>query len=167
MVISKKEFVKIVQEYMGIINSLCQIYFSTKQDQEDVRQDIILQLWRSIPNFQGKSKWSTWIYKVSLNTILAQTRREEKSLKWEDYHHFSGSKELTVEFVDDDLLALEQILAMLKPTDKALVILYLEGYTNKEIGDILNQSTTNITTRLSRIRIKLKALAKKMDHDIK
>jgi len=75
--VSRKEFVNLIKEYQGLINSLCNIYFVSEEDKKDSRQDIILQLWRAYPSFRKESKISTWIYKVALHTILSKIKRKK------------------------------------------------------------------------------------------
>ncbi|MBE9461042.1 RNA polymerase sigma factor [Dyadobacter subterraneus] len=74
---NKTHFVKVIQEHQGIINSICRIYYMDIEDIKDARQDIILQLWKSLPTFRNDSKISTWIYKVALNTILSKVKKNK------------------------------------------------------------------------------------------
>lgn len=76
----KRDFVRIIDSNQGIITSLCKAYYASADDQKDVFQDIVLQLWKSFESFRGESKISTWIYRVSLNTILAKVRDEKKKI---------------------------------------------------------------------------------------
>lgn len=80
---SEKEFIRTIQDHGGIINSICRTYFSSPDDFKDARQDVILQLWRSFPTFTGGSKVSTWIYKVTLNTILAKRKKDRNDVSSE------------------------------------------------------------------------------------
>ncbi len=161
----KKEFVEIIQANQGIINSICRIYFLTQEDQKDARQEIILQLWKSFFSFKGDSKISTWIYKVALNTVLKQKRKlDNKSIEIEPQR---VANLLVQANLDDDFQQLQQLISLLQAEEKALVILHLEGYNHKEIGHALNISPTNVSTRLNRIRTKLKSLYKKYTHESK
>lgn len=159
----KKQFVEIVQENQGIIISICSVYFITQEDQKDAQQEIILQLWKSFPSFRGASKVSTWIYKVALNTVLNQKRKlasKPKKIESKSALHLTISTR-----ADDDFQQLQQVISFLKPEDKAFVILYLEGYNHREIADTLNTTPTNVSTRLNRIKTKLKSLYKKHTHE--
>jgi RNA polymerase sigma-70 factor, ECF subfamily len=124
-------------------------------DRKDVFQDIVLQLWKSFESFRGESEISTWIYRVSLNTILTKVRNEKRKITTESI----SSEELTFSnaMADDNIELLNTVLQFLKGLDKAIVILYLEGYKNKEVAQILNLSATNVSTRLNRVKIELKA----------
>ena len=162
----KEQFLQTVQSNQGIINSICRVYYPRVEDQKDARQEIILQLWKAFPSFRGAAKVSTWIYKVALNTILNQLKK--KTIKWEATADANSLIDLQdAPIVDDDIQQLQQIISLLKAEDKALVILYLEGYNHKEIGATLNTSPTNISTRLNRIKKRLKTLYKKYNHELK
>mgnify|MGYP001801804289 CR=1 FL=1 len=79
---SKKDFLKLVNDHISIIYSLCSIYYKEAEDKKDAQQDIIYQLWKSYPSFKGQSAWSTWIYRVSLNTILSKVAKEKKKVRY-------------------------------------------------------------------------------------
>ncbi|MEL6942899.1 MAG: sigma-70 family RNA polymerase sigma factor, partial [Bacteroidota bacterium] len=133
----------------------------TIEDQQDARQDIVLQLWKSFPNFRGESTINTWIYRVSLNTILAKIRNQKRRISTtslEEENVFSTPLPIGI---DDDVQQLKIIIDALKEQDKAVVILHLEGYKNKEIAVILETTPSNVSTRLNRIKTTLKNYYKK------
>jgi RNA polymerase sigma-70 factor, ECF subfamily len=154
MELKKRNFIQIINENRGTIRSLCKIYYRSNEDQKDAFQDIILQLWKSFDTFRGESEITTWIYRVSLNTILTKIKKEKKSVTVEpiDVHHLyiSNAK------ADDNVEFLFIIIQSLKDIDKAIVVLHLEGYQNKEIAEILNMSPTNVGTRFNRVKSQLK-----------
>lgn len=143
-----------MNENRGIINSLCKVYYENSEDQKDAFQDIILQLWISFDSYRGESKISTWIYRVSLNTILTKKRRDEKSISKEPFHPLHQN--LAQAKADDNVELLFIIIQSLKDIDKAIIVLYLEGYKNKEIAEILKMSSTNVATRFNRLKSQLK-----------
>lgn len=161
----KRNFIRIVESNQGIIKSLCNAYYVSYEDQKDVFQDIVLQLWKSFETFRGDSEISTWIYRVSLNTILAKIRKEKKKIATE-YIRYS---ELTFSdaMADDDAELLNMVLQSLRKLDKAIVILYLEGYKNKEISQMLMLTPTNVSTRLNRIKSELKAKFQNRHHEFR
>lgn len=154
MELKKQYFVQIVNDNIGTIRSLCKIYYGSDEDQKDAFQDIVLQLWKSFDTFRGESEIGTWIYRVSLNTILTKNKNEKKSVVAEpiDLHHFYVANAKA----DDNVELLFIIIQSLKHIDKAIVVLHLEGYQNKEIAEILNMSPTNVSTRFNRIKSQLK-----------
>jgi len=135
------------------------------EEQKDARQEIILQLWKSYPHFRGDAKPSTWIYKVALNTVLNLIKKKRKEPNTHDFEELN--RLANPPLLDDDLQQLKYIISLLNEEDKALVILYLEGYKHQEIGHTLNISPTNVSTRLNRIKEKLRTLYKKYNHESK
>lgn len=150
-----EEFLKITDQFQGIITNLCRAYYTSLEDRRDARQDIILQLWKSFKTFKGESSISTWIYRVSLNTILNKRRKEAKRVDKESIHVLRNTIAAKVGFNDTNQL-LEHLLNSLKYEDKAIFILKLEGYGNQEIADLLGLSTTNVSTKIYRIKNTLK-----------
>lgn len=126
---------------------------------------MVLQLWKSIDTFQGHSTINTWIYKVSLNTLLNKTRSHNKSVPVEPldiHHHFLSNAK-----ADDNVELLHLTIQSLNDIDKAIVILYLEGYKNKEIAKLLSMTPTNINTRFSRLKSQMKMKFNIQSHEIK
>lgn len=153
---SKERFIQMINRHLGIINSLCSVYYQQKEDQNDTRQDIILQLWKSFPTFRNESKVSTWIYKVGINTILSKIRKEKKLPENVSLDNSTLLATLTPPQVDDSLQLFKQIIQTLKYLDRAIIILHLEGYQNKEIAAMLHLTATNVSTRMNRIKTELK-----------
>jgi len=158
------EFVKKVEQHQGIINNLCRLYYSNLEDQKDTRQDIILQLWKSYPKYRGESQLSTWIYSVSLKTILAKIRKQNRRISTDTFEQVGAVQLPAVMGMDDDIQLLNSIIKSLQGEDKAMVILFLEGYHNKEIAELLGISASNVSTRLHRIKNKLKDQYQKLNH---
>ncbi|MCE6992790.1 RNA polymerase sigma factor [Dyadobacter sp. CY323] len=153
----EKDFIITIQHHSGIINSICGNYFPKSDDFKDARQDVILQLWRSFPTFRGGSKISTWIYKVALNTILAKRKKDYKlganePISQAHLDQISSGADLTM----DDIQEFSWLISKLDDCDKAIVMLLMEGYLNKEIAVILDLTATSISTRVNRLKHKLK-----------
>jgi RNA polymerase sigma-70 factor (ECF subfamily) len=153
----EKDFIKTIQEKSGIINSICSAYFPKLDDFKDARQDVILQLWRSFPTFRSESKISTWIYKVALNTIIAKSKKVQKHklnepISQAHIDQISSSTDLSA----DGTQEFTWLVSKLDDCDKGIFMLLVEGYTNKEIALILNLTATNVSTRLNRLKNKLK-----------
>jgi len=149
----KQNFIRIINDHHGIVKSLCKAYYTRYEDQKDAYQDIILQLWRSFDTFRGESQLSTWIYRVSLNTLLTKVRNERNKIIAEPLPVSGPASPMA----DDDRELLGMVMQSLKDVDKAIVILYLEGYKNKEIPHMLGITLTNVSTRLNRVKTELKA----------
>ena len=163
MGLPKQDFIRIINDHQGIVRSLCKAYYTSHDDQKDAYQDIILQLWKSFDTFRGESQLSTWIYRVSLNTLLTKVRNERNKVIAEPI----SDQVAPMMMADDDRELLGMVLQSLKDVDKAIVILYLEGYKNKEISQMLDITPTNISTRLNRVRTELKAKFKNHRYELR
>lgn len=145
----RQQFLRQLQQHQGIVHSLSRSYFANEEDRKDAFQEIVLQLWKSYPAYRGDSAVSTWMYRVALNTIFNLLKQRRLTFA-------TLPEQLAVEAEDHSEL-LRTVLSQLNPSDRALVILYLEGYSYQEIADIRAISLTNVSTRLSRIRQKLRS----------
>lgn len=142
---------------MGIIYKICKLY-AAEEDQEDLKQEIIFQLWRSYPSFRGKSKFQSWMYRVSLNTAMLGLRaRKLKYSRLPDH-------ELDIQDPPDDnenqesrIRQMYKEISKLKDLDKTIIFLHLEECSYQEISEISGISIKNVSVRLTRIREKLRA----------
>lgn len=146
--------------YSGIIIKICRAYTDSQEDFEDYYQEVCLQIWRSKDKFRGNSKWSTWIYRLTLNICLTLTREKKKTRQ---YHSTDGinqneGEEDNTAFSDEDLSLLYEAIKHLSDVDKAVILLYLEEKPNKEIAEIIGTTANNIGVRVSRIKERLKKL---------
>ena len=155
--ISKTEFTALIQQHQGILYKVSSIYAKDQEDQKDLYQEIVYQLWKSIDSFQSKSKLSTWIYRLALNTSIAHLNKEKKRI---DKNRLELDFKMPVENYDptyeERLKQLYALIQSLNIIEKGIILLYLEGKSYEEIAQITGFSTSNIGTRLSRIKQKLK-----------
>jgi len=146
--------------YSGIIIKICRAYTDSQEDFEDYYQEVCLQIWRSKDRFRGDSKWSTWIYRLSLNICLTLIKKKKKNRQ----HHtsdYSLQDEITEDshaFSDESLNLLYDAIRRLSEIDRAVILLYLEEKPNKEIADIIGTTPNNIGVRVNRIKERLKKL---------
>ncbi len=156
---NKEEFLKLIEEHKLIIYKICNSYCKKTNDRDDLAQEITYQLWRSFNHFNGSVKFSTWMYRVALNvaiTFYRKTKKSEAIIQLaEPDTEIEDSKEDTSE-LEKNIIALQQFINELKELDKALMILYLEEKNYSEIAEILGITETNVATRISRIKDKLK-----------
>lgn len=147
-------FLRLLKTHDGIISKICRLYADGAPDREDLAQEIAYQLWRSFPSFRGESKAATWIYRVALNTAMARFRKRGVSL------FFPGKSPEPTEDVpeNDDTEALLLAIRRLPPGERALVSLYLEDLSYREIGHILGVSESNVGVKLHRAKEKLKKI---------
>ena len=151
---AKQTFVKQIFPHQGLIRSLCTVYFTDDEDQKDAFQDVLLQLWKSYGTFRGESSLVTWIYRVALRTLVNKARRQSRMLTCAYY----PEHEITNPSEQESAEVIRYALSRLSPSDKALVLLYLEGYRYQEIAELLSISATNVSTRLNRIKQKMKVI---------
>ncbi|MEQ8237608.1 MAG: sigma-70 family RNA polymerase sigma factor [Cyclobacteriaceae bacterium] len=154
-------FEHIIKEYHPMIYKICRVYADII-DFEDLYQEVLVNIWKSLKNFQGKSKLSTWIYRVTLNTAMTYYRNEKKrqtktdefsveipSLQDDD----SGEKEKQIEH-------LYNAISQLKKEDRSVIILYLEEKSYEEISEITGLTISNVGVKINRIKKKLFELLK-------
>ena len=135
------------------------MYCNSREDKEDLFQDIILQLWQAYGSFKGDSKVSTWIYRVALNNAITRFRKETKHEK------FSGIDDNTFEIAavdskeeNEKVNQMYEAIKKLPEIDRAITMLYMDNYSYKEIGDVIGLSESNIGFKLTKIRAKLKTI---------
>jgi RNA polymerase sigma-70 factor (ECF subfamily) len=151
------DFLTTIKENEGIIYKLIRIYAEQYDDQQDLYQEIICQLWKSYNSFQGNSKISTWIYKVALNTSLAHIKLKRKHSGKVSIQDVRLQIEDKIETqLEDKIADMYKKIRQLNEIDRAIIFLFLEGKNYEEIALISGFSVTNIGTRLSRIKQKLK-----------
>lgn len=164
---SKNQFLKIIDEHQKIITSLCSVYYKNLEDRHDARQDVILQLWKSFPTYRGDAEVSTWIYRVSLNTILSKKRKERRRPISEPIDPDKETIRAYKSGADDTLQLFNRLLNALDDLDRAVIILHLEGYKNIEIAEMLGVSQTNVSTKLYRIKVELRRKLKMYNDEFK
>lgn len=156
-----EDFYKIhILPYSGIIIKICRAYSNSQEDFEDYYQEVCLQIWRSRDKFQGKSKWSSWIYRISLNVCLTLLKKDSKQRS--NYTLTENIPEKVVEdskaFSSESLNQLYAAIKQLSETDRAVILLYLEERSQKEIAEIMGTNANNIGVRVKRIKARLKKL---------
>ena len=158
---SEKEFLSLVDQHQGIIHKICRLYRDTIEDREDLFQEIMFQLWQSFPAFEGRSKISSWMYRIALNTALASFRKKKPTIFYPD-----TIPEHADERPDDPrLLQQEQLMNALKKLDdgeKAIIALYLDDISYAEIAAIIGISETYVGVKLNRIKTKLQQKLKRI-----
>ena len=154
-----EELLKQINKHKAILFKICNVYCKNESDREDLAQEIIYQLLRSYENFTPHYRFSTWMYRVALNVAISfyrKTRTAGSVIRlMETTIEVEDKTEDTVE-LEKNINRLQVFISELKELDKALMILYLEEKNYKEISEILGITETNIATKLSRIKDKLK-----------
>ena len=146
--------------YSGIIIKICRAYTDSQEDFEDYYQEVCLQIWRSKDKFRGDSKWSTWIYRLSLNICLTLIKKKKKTRQYfnnDAVNQYEEGEENSA-FSNENLDFLYEAIKRLSEIDRAIILLYLEEKPNKEIAEIIGTTPNNIGVRVNRIKELLKKL---------
>lgn len=163
---NREEFIEQIDKNQGILHKVCGMFCSITHDKEDLYQEIILQLWKSWPKFQGNSKLSTWMYRVALNTAISMSSKTKK------HQHPKDNSTIDINVADDqnenvseeDIKLLHSAISKLTEVERAVILLYLEEKSYEEIAEITGLSKTNVGVRIMRIKKKLEVEMKKGMH---
>ena len=152
----EQAFLHAIRENQQIIFKVCKIYRNSKEDQEDLFQEIVYQLWKSYPRFRAASKLSTWIYRIALNTAMAVYRKATLPVS---YYPVIPGQHASPENIESEKEAmLLYALRQLNDADKAIIALYLDDFSYQEIAAITGITENNAGVRLNRIKNKLKQI---------
>lgn len=154
---TEKEFEKIVSDNKSTVYTVCYMFADDADEADDLFQEVLVNLWKGLPQFNGQCSLSSWIWRVSLNTCISCDRKKKRR----------HTERLTMErnlYEDDDATArqaqmLRKRISRLKPFDRAIVLLWLENISYEEIGQIVGISAKNVSVRLVRIREELKRMS--------
>lgn len=154
-----KDFLDLIEQHKRIIFKVCNSYCGHQESRKDLAQEIVIQLWKSFRKYDSKFKVSTWIYRIALNVAISFYRREKK------YSSTTSITDTNVDFADhtpsspdmeSDIAQLHQFIDQLDELHKALMILYLDNNSYKDISEVLGITETNVATKINRIKQKLK-----------
>ena len=157
---AERQFEKHIKENELLIYKVCRMYAFTAADREDLFQEIVIQLWNAYPKFRSESKFSTWLYRVALNTAITGLRKKENFIEsWEPAQLPEQTSEQNAGR-EEDLRQLHKAIAQLSRVEKAIVMLYMEDRTYEEMEEILGMSNGNLRVKMNRIKEKLRQLTK-------
>lgn len=153
-------FVSLLSDNKGIIHKVCNIYCNTSDEKKDMMQEITLQLWRAYPNFNEKAKFSTWMYRIALNTAITNIRKSKRSplLEALSEKQYRLPEKEDIPNMDYEVNMLYKAIAKLNDIDKGIILLYLEKKSYSEIGEITGLTEKNISVKIVRIKKKLKKM---------
>jgi RNA polymerase sigma-70 factor (ECF subfamily) len=163
------EFVKLVQEQRLLLYKICNLYCSTQHDRQDMFQEIVVQLWKAYPQFRGESKFSTWLYRIGLNTAISDLRKKKKRFAFIDPGQIPPELQ-DMQYPPEKEEQLQQLYAAigrLSEVEKALVMLYLEDKSYEEMEEILGINQNNLRVKMNRIKDKLRKLTKEANYGIR
>lgn len=162
---SEKEFLSHIEAHKGIIHKISRMYTDTPEDREDLYQEMVLQLWRSYAAFDGQSKFSTWMYRVAVNTAITFLKKEKRrqhpatdilpDIRTDPPDMDAGSR----------LAFFYQAVRQLSPVEKALIFYFMEGLSHREIAAQLGITEVNTRVKLNRTKEKLQQIIKKNGYE--
>lgn len=154
------QFVSQLEAHQNIVHKVCSLYTDNREAHNDLFQEIAIQLWKAYPRFRGDSKFSTWMYRVALNTAITLYRKSKKQPATQDFdtvlHRVKAEQYDPTE--EQQLNLMYSAIRELGDIDKALVFLYLEDKNYSEIAETLGISEVNARVKMNRIKTKLKTI---------
>lgn len=158
----EKEFIQLLDENQNIVHKICRIYTSDEDSHKDLFQEITVQLWKAFESFRGDSKFSTWMYRVALNTAISLYRKKKRSIATQDWETvaFRIQDDTYDDTTEEHLKLMYKAIKELNDIDKALVFLYLEDKNYTEIADALGITEVNARVKMNRVKKKLRDLLK-------
>ncbi len=152
----QKKFKVFIEEHSAIIIKICRIYTDDEQEFEDYFQEVTLQLWRSFHSFRGDAKISTWVYRIALNVCMSQIRKKKRNVQTTTLENVQVAADYDAKEKEEKVALLYRSIKQLKEAERALILLYLEDKSYKEIAEILGLTITNVGAKVNRIKTKLK-----------
>ncbi|MBX2895246.1 MAG: sigma-70 family RNA polymerase sigma factor [Cyclobacteriaceae bacterium] len=154
---TEKTFVELINAHQRLVHKVCNLYAETADERKDLFQEIVLQLWRSYHTFRGEAKFSTWMYRIALNTAIGGWRKSSRQPYFEkmnDGHYNLGSP--VEPDKEEQIQNLYKAIRQLPEVDRALIMLALEDIPYEEIAATVGLTQNNVRVRMLRIREKLK-----------
>ena len=153
------EFVTQIEKHQNLIHKICCLYSNGDAEHKDLFQEITIQLWKAYPKFRGDSKFSTWMYRVGINTAISLYRKSKlriQSYSFDDVSYKIPQTETYDDTQDQQLKSIYAALKQFNDIDKAVIFLYLEDKSYKEISEMIGITEVNARVKMNRIKKKLK-----------
>jgi RNA polymerase sigma-70 factor (ECF subfamily) len=164
--LSEQEFLRAIEMHKGILYKVSRMYFDKLEDQQDLFQEIILQLWKSLDSFKGNSEFSSWMYRVALNTAIVFFKKEKRK---QDNFTIIKNEPIDNEVFDSEkdqqLVHFYKAVKQLTKIEKAIIILLIEGYSGKKIAENLGLSEVNVRVKIKRTKNKLQEIIKTQGYE--
>lgn len=153
-------FVTELENNQNIVHKVCSLYTNDRDSHKDLFQEITIQLWKAYPKFRGEAKFSTWMYRVALNTAITLYRKSKKRIPTQDYDSviYKIKSDEYDETQEQQLRLIYKAVRQLGDIDKALVFLYLEDKDYSEIADTLGITEVNARVKMNRVKNKLRTI---------
>ncbi|WP_373709757.1 RNA polymerase sigma factor [Kaistella sp.] len=156
----ENEFLEKIEKHKGVIFKISKMYMDNFDDQKDLFQEITFQVWKAYPTFEGKSQFSTWLYRVALNTAIIFLKSEKKRsfIKNDEVEDIKIIADDADDEKEKKLTKMYKAIQQLNEIDKALIFYYLQDYSGKEIAENMGITEVNARVKLNRAKEKLKQL---------
>lgn len=156
----EKQFLEIIKNNQGIIHKVCSIYCDNEDDRNDLVQEILAQLWKSFPSFRNESKFTTWMYRVALNTAITSFKKNKRKPDNTPLTHqnFLIADEGNASEKEEYLRLLRDAVSKLTGIEKSIILLYLEDKSYEDIAEITGITQNYVRVKMNRIKKKLKLL---------
>ena len=153
-------FVKQLEEHQNVVHKICRLYTRNQDAHNDLFQEITIQLWKAYPKFRGEAKFSTWMYRVALNTAITLYRKTKRGVPTQEFEgvSFKIAAEAYDDTTEEQLKLMYSAVKDLNDIDKALVFLYLEDKSYREISETMGISEVNARVKMNRIKEKLRKI---------
>ncbi|QDO94341.1 RNA polymerase sigma factor [Formosa sediminum] len=153
-------FIQLLEEHQNIIHKVCRLYTNDYDAHNDLFQEITIQLWKAYPKFRGDAKFSTWMYRIGLNTAITLYRKSKRTITTQNFDavQFRIKAEEYDDTEEQQLKLLYSAVKQLNDIEKALVFLYLEDKNYKEISETMGISEVNARVKMNRVKTKLKTI---------
>lgn len=154
------KFISELETHQNIVHKVCSLYTDNRDAHNDLFQEITIQLWKAYPKFRGESKFSTWMYRVALNTAITLYRKSKRRVQTQNYDSvlFKIKADEYDESEEQQLKLMYNAIRQLSDIDKALVFLYLEDKDYAEISSTLGITEVNARVKMNRIKNKLRTI---------
>ena len=157
----EQEFLTKIEVHKGILHKVSKMYMDNRDDQQDLFQEIVCQLWKSYDSFRNESQFSTWMYRVAINTAIVFLKKEKRKVdKYEIASENIKEETNDSEIKESQIEHFYKAVQKLEKIDKAIIFYQLEGFSHKEIGGNLGISEGNARVKLNRAKEKLKGMIK-------
>ena len=157
---ARQAFGELLERHRRIVFKVAHTYAWDPDDRDDLAQEIAAQLWRAYPGYDPSRSFSTWMYRIALNVAISHvrssTQRDRHSVALDDSLHDVADERSGDPESEQQLRALQRVIAGLDRINRALLLLYLEDRSNREIGDILGLSESNVSTKISRLKQRIR-----------
>ena len=157
---AREAFAELLERHRKIVFKVTYSYAWHPEDRAELAQEIALQLWRAFPKYDAARKFSTWMYRIALNVAITFVRdyseKRAREIAFDERLHDRVDPDADDTETSQQFAVLNRIIAQLDPLNRALMLLYLDEHSNAEIGEILGLTETNVSTRLSRLKQRIR-----------